>query len=191
MTTLCSFMFGLQITCSAWSICTKTPMGRWPLPGFPWRPQGQAGPGWRPGSPGGKISPLTIHCFSPKPVRGILTQNESGGRFSREGKGGINGTIVQMVWKEQVWDSAGAPCKLDLSLQFCLCFLYCPCEFSPLKFPGKRPSYLYHTKWFEQEKGLGLRAQVLKEARDPPGWGQYDDSDRNQKDGVNGEGQEP
>lgn len=31
------------------------------------------------------------------------------------------------------------------------------------------PSYLYHAKWFEQEKGLGLRAQVLKEARDPPG----------------------
>lgn len=144
------------------------PERRWPLPGLPRRPQDQAGPGWTPGSPRGEISPLTIHCFSPKPGRGTLTLNEAGGRFSREGKGRVNGTIVQMVWREQTWDPGGAPCELDGSLQSCLCFLYCPFEYSPMKFPGKRSNYLHHAKWFEQKRVLGLRAQVLKEAGDPP-----------------------
>lgn len=121
------------VTCNSWSICTKMPVWRWPLSGLPWRPQGQAGPGWRPGSPRGQISPLTTHCFSPKPGKETLTQNEPGDRFSREGTGRVNGTMVQMTWKEQGWDPAGPPCELDGSLQSCLCFLYCPCEFSTCK----------------------------------------------------------
>lgn len=46
--------------------------------------------------------PLLVHYlpFLPTPVRGMLTQNLAGGRFSREGRKGVNGTMAQIVWKK-------------------------------------------------------------------------------------------
>lgn len=69
--------------------------------------------------------------------------------------------MAQTVWEEQSWDPAGVTCGL----------YWCDsvCAFYIVLSWGERPSYLYYAKWFEQGRGLGLRAQVLKEAGYPLG----------------------
>lgn len=51
--------------------------------------------------------PHSLSTVSPQACTRMLNQNEAGGRFSRERKKGVSGTMAQIVWKgvEPNWSS--------------------------------------------------------------------------------------